>query len=597
MLVSLGVVANLLLLVSQSLAVKVNPLPIPTNITWGSSGALQVSRGLYLNLNGNSELVRSAFQTTVDTISRLNWVPVAIEQPIATFQPFPTGTANEKRGSQLITSVNVNIANFTAELQLGVDESYTLDASQGSSSIEITANTVWGALQSFKTLQQIVISDGNHGLIIEEPVSIDDAPLYPHRGVLIDTGRNFISIDKIKENIDILSLSKFNVLHWHMTDDQSWPIQINAYPEMTQGGAYSSREQYSQQDLQEIVAYANRRGVRVIPEVDMPGHSSQGYTSIDPALIPCANSWWSNDVWEYHTALEPNPGELDIMYNKTYEVVGTIYNELSQIFPDNVFHVGGDELTTNCYNYSEPTMEYISEGHSWNDLVSYWVNRTQPIFRNRANRRLMMWEDIVINEPQADNVPKDVILQSWNNGVANVKALTAQGYDVVVSSSDFLYLDCGYGGWVTNDPRYNVESNPDPSTPNFNYGGNGGSWCAPYKTWQRIYDFDITANLTAEEAQHVIGAEAALWSEQVDSTVVTIKMWPRAAALAELVWSGNRDPDGFKRTTDMTQRIFNYREYLLALGYYVSPLVPKYCLLHPHACDLYYNQSIMGYSV
>ena len=128
-------------------------------------------------------------------------------------------------------------------------------------------------------------------------------------------------------------------------------------------------------------------------------------------------------------------------------------------------------------------------------------------------------------------------------------------------------------------------------TETFNYGGDGGSWCSPYKTWQRIYDFDFTSTLTPAERSLIMGAEAPLWSEQVDSTIISQKMWPRAAALAELVWSGNRNEKGEKRTSELTQRIYNFRELLVGVGVQASPLAPKYCLQHPHACDLFYNQT------
>ena len=156
------------------------------------------------------------------------------------------------------------------------------------------------------------------------------------------------------------------------------------------------------------------------------------------------------------------------------------------------------------------------------------------------------------------------------------------GYDIIVSSASHLYLDCGYGGFVTNDPRY-VDSDHNEE---FNQGS-GGSWCNPYKTWQRIYSYDFAANLTQEEKQHIIGVEAALWSEQVDSIVVSQKIWPRTAALAELTWSGNKDVEtGKLRTNSLTQRLLNFREYLVAIGYNASPLVPKYCMRNPHACDI-----------
>jgi hypothetical protein len=118
--------------------------------------------------------------------------------------------------------------------------------------------------------------------------------------------------------------------------------------------------------------------------------------------------------------------------------------------------------------------------------------------------------------------------------------------------------------------------------------------CAPYKTWQRIYDYDFTTNLTTTEASRVLGVTAPLWSEQSDDTTISSKMWPRAAALAELSWSGNKGANGKSRVTQLTQRILNFREYLVANGVAAAPLMPKYCLQHPHACDLYYDQGAVA---
>ncbi|CAG8123436.1 unnamed protein product [Penicillium nalgiovense] len=579
-------------------SVQVNPLPAPRNITWGSSGPIQVN---YLNLNGHSPLLTQAWERAWETITTLQWVPAAVESPIASYPAFPTFTPastpapKAKRAPSAIHNVDVHVVDNDADLQHGVDESYTLVVGNGG--IRINAQTVWGVLHAFTTLQQIIISDGKGGLIIEQPVKIKDAPLYPYRGIMMDTGRNFISVRKILEQIDGMALSKLNVLHWHLDDSQSWPMQMSSYPEMTKD-AYSPREIYTEHDMRRVVAYARARGVRVIPEVDMPAHSASGWQQVDPEIVACANSWWSNDVWAEHTAVQPNPGQLDIIYPKTYEVVSNVYQELSRIFSDNLFHVGADEIQPNCYNYSTHITKWFAEDPSrtYNDLAQYWVDHSMPIFRSVGDhRRLMMWEDIAVATESAHDVPKDVIMQTWNSGEGegNIKKLTSAGYDVVVSTSDFLYLDCGRGGYVTNDARYNVQSNTDGGV-NFNYGGDGGSWCAPYKTWQRIYDFDFLTNLTSSEAKHIIGAEAPLWSEQVDDVTVSSVFWPRAAALGELVWSGNRDAAGRKRTTSLTQRILNFREYLVANGVMATALVPKYCLQHPHACDLYKNQTIMS---
>ncbi|KAL5001624.1 glycoside hydrolase superfamily [Aspergillus recurvatus] len=599
--------AALFTVASTVAAVKVNPLPAPRHIVWGHSGTKPLSDvTLRTERDTDDSILTNAWDRAWERIVSLEWVPAGVEAPIPEFDEFPTSTPSasasasaaatkRKRAAVPIQFVDVDVEDWDADLQHGVDESYTLDAKDGSDAIEITAKTVWGALHAFTTLQQLVISDGNGSLILEQPVHIKDAPLYPYRGIMVDTGRNFISVRKLYEQLDGMALSKLNVLHWHLDDTQSWPVHIDAYPEMIKD-AYSVRETYSHDDLRSVVAYARARAIRVIPEVDMPAHSASGWQQVDPEIVACANSWWSNDNWPLHTAVQPNPGQLDIINPKTYEVVQDVYEELSGIFTDNWFHVGGDEIQPNCYNFSTYVTKWFQEDPSrtYNDLMQHWIDNAVPIFQRVSDvRRLVMWEDVVLNTEHADDVPTDIVMQSWNNGLENIDKLTERGYDVIVSSSDFMYLDCGRGGYVTNDDRYNVQANPDPDTPSFNYGGIGGSWCAPYKTWQRIYNYDFTLNLTDAQAKHVLGATAPLWSEQVDDVNVSNMFWPRAAALAELVWSGNRDAKGNKRTTLFTQRILNFREYLLANGVMAATVVPKYCLQHPHACDLNYDQTAL----
>jgi len=594
------------LLARSAGAVAANPLPKPAQITWGSEGAFSVGS---LTLSSvDSQIVQDGFNRAYKAITDLKWIPAATEAPIRSFEPFPTATGAAKKkhkkrqyntpsnSTGSLSSVKVQVKNTHAALQHGVDESYTLDITKGSSSIDITAETVYGALHAFTTLQQIVINDGKGNLIVEAPVSIKDAPLYPLRGIMIDSGRNYLSKKKIMEQIDGMALSKLNTLHWHMIDAQSWAVELDTYPEMTED-AYSPNEVYSKAVLKEIIEYAGARGVRIIPEIDMPGHASSGWKQIDESILACINTWWSNDNWPLHTAVEPNPGQLDILNNKTYEVTGKVYKELAELFPDNWFHIGGDELHMNCYNFSSLAREFFASGKSMGDLYQVWVDRALPNFSKQANKTFIMWDDVLLSPDAAATgvVPKNVVLQAWNNGLTNIYNATAKGYRVIVSSSDFLYLDCGFGGWVGNDQRYNVQANPDAAsgTPNFNYGGNGGSWCAPYKTWQRIYDYDFTQGLSDEQKKLVMGSIAPLWAEQVDDVVISPKMWPRAAALAELTWSGNRDENGNKRTTEMTQRILNFREYLVANGVMAAPLMPKYCLQHPHECDLNLNQTVL----
>ncbi|KAF3482883.1 beta-hexosaminidase [Arthroderma uncinatum] len=584
-----------LVLSGVSDAVAVNPLPAPRSISWGKSGPLYLAP--FVRYSGTRDQnLQEAWRRTFNTIVKLRWTPAVPDVPFPTFDPFPTPKAKRDdigyRNS--IGQVNVKVEDTKAKLSHGVDESYTLEIKDGSSSIDITAKTVWGALHAFTTLQQIVIADEQSGrLSVEHPVMIKDQPLYPIRGIMVDSARNFISVDKIKEQLDAMSLSKMNVLHWHLTDTQSWPIEIKKYPQMTKD-AYSRRMTYTHGDVKDVIGYARARGIRVIPETDTPGHSSSGWKQIDPDLVSCANSWWSNDDWPKHTGVEPNPGQLDPAYDKTYEVIENIYGELSDLFEDEMYHIGGDELQPNCYNFSSHVTKWLAEDASrtFNDLLQSYVDRLFPALKKRNDRRLIAWEDIFTSEQMhAKKVPKDTIMQSWNKGLENLKLLTSNGFDVIVSSADFFYLDCGNGGWVTNDPRYNIMENPDSKTPNFNYLGDGGSWCAPYKTWQRIYDYDFTDGLNDEEKKHILGGISPLWSEQVDDVIISSKFWPRAAALAELFWSGNKDDKGQKRTTQMSNRILNFREYLVANGVGAAPLQPRYCLQHPHHCDLFLNQT------
>ncbi|EEP81709.1 beta-hexosaminidase [Uncinocarpus reesii 1704] len=582
------------LLVERGHAVQVNPLPAPREIEWGTSGPRYLDWHVRFNGPGD-HTIQAAWRRAWNTITRLRWTPAVTEAPIPTFAPFPSD--NEKRDALhsrgTVRNVNVKVDDTDTELQHGVDESYTLQISEDSDKIEITAKTTWGALHAFTTLQQIVIA--HHGqLLVEQPVKITDSPLYSVRGVMVDTARNFISVRKIFEQIDGMALSKLNMLHWHLSDTQSWPLEVRSYPQMTKD-AYSHRETLSPHDVRQVIEYGRARGVRVVPEISMPSHSASGWKQVDPDIVACEDSWWSNDVWEKHTSVEPNPGQLDIANDKTYHVAETVYRDVSRLFTDHWFHIGGDELRTNCYKTSKHVRAWLQEDSSrtFDSLLQHWVDKIVPRLKKvNKNHRLIMWEDILLSQVMhADELPKDVIMQAWNGGLSHIKNLTSRGHDVIVSSADFMYLDCGYGGWVGNDPRYNEMENPDPSKPTFNYLGPGGSWCAPYKTWQRIYDYDFTDGLTDDEKKRVLGAVAPLWSEQVDDVVISYKMWPRAAALAELVWSGNVDKNGQKRTTLMTQRILNFREYLVANGIPAAPLQPKYCLQHPHHCDLFYNQT------
>ncbi|MCO5588495.1 hypothetical protein L7F22_042452 [Adiantum nelumboides] len=223
-----------------------------------------------------------------------------------------------------------------------------------------------------------------------------------------------------------------------------------------------------------------------------------------------------------------------------------------------------------------------------NTLLEYFVGLTHPYITS-DNKTAIYWEDIllsnVVHVRSSFIPPETTILETWNEGPLNTKRLTAAGYRTIVASADFYYLDCGRGDFVGNNTNVDQQVNPTPGTPSYNYGGSGGSWCAPYKAWQQIYDYDITYNLTEEEAGLVIGGEVSLWSEQSNETVLDGLLWPRASALAESLWSGNRDGEGERRFVDALYRLNDWRYHMVSRGIKAMPLQPFWCLKHPGECN------------
>jgi hexosaminidase len=195
---------------------------------------------------------------------------------------------------------------------------------------------------------------------------------------------------------------------------------------------------------------------------------------------------------------------------------------------------------------------------------------------------VVYWEDILLDA----NVkvgpsflpPEHTILQTWNNGPNNTKLIVSSGYRAIVSSSEFYYLDCGHGDFPGNDSQYD----PPPTSGD---SGNGGSWCGPFKTWQTIYNYDIAYGLTPEETKLVLGGEVALWSEQADPTVLDVRIWPRASAMAETLWSGNRDESGKKRYAEAMDRLNDWRHRMVNKGIRAEPLQPLWCIKNPGMCN------------
>ncbi|KAI9316280.1 glycoside hydrolase superfamily [Dichotomocladium elegans] len=512
--------------------------------------------------------LKEAIERTMTRIQTEYWVPVHHHRHPRQPQP------------QLLSELRVVVDDRDADLVQGVDETYNLHVT--STGAVLQAATIWGALHGLETFSQLVQYDGDRDalFIAETPIEIEDAPAFTHRGLLLDTARNY-----------------FAVFHWHISDSQSFPLELESVPELAEFGAYrqkrgkrkgqQERMVYTKADVGRIVAYARARGIRVIPEIDMPAHTGS-WAKSHKHLTTCSGRFYldPSNEWSERYAAQPTTGQLNPVLEETYELVQKVVEEVASLFPDAMYHGGGDEPVFKCWLEDEHVQRYI---HTHNvtarDLLEMFLTR-EVGFIQQAKKVPILWEDPVTVD--GIDIPTDVVLQVWYNPVQQA---AKKGYKVIASHAQFWYLDCGHGGWTGNDTTYDEQFPPPiPAsllkelerhnlTHNYrpqNWGGMGGDWCGPFKTWQRIYSYDMTFNLTREEAKNVLGGEIAMWTEQTDPVGLDGRLWPRTAAAAEVLWSGryNRE-DGMQRDLgDAMVRLFDWRFRLVSRGIQAEALQP-----------------------
>ncbi|KAK4487330.1 hypothetical protein RD792_006057 [Penstemon davidsonii] len=477
-----------------------------------------------------------------------------------------------------LAALTITISDAAAPLTHGVNESYTLNIPSTGGGAALTAETAWGAMRGLETFSQLVYSNPSR---VACGLYISDVPLFVHRGIMLDTSRNYYGVEDLLRLIRAISMNKLNVFHWHITDSHSFPLVLPSEPELSAKSAYTEEMKYMAADVKNVVEYGMEYGVRVVPEIDMPAHTGS-WAEAYPEIVTCADMfWWPAEAeWTDRLAAEPGTGQLNPLHPKTYEVVKNVIHDVVSMFPDQLYHAGADEITPNCWKTDPSIQTFLSKNGTLSQILETFINSTLPYILS-LNRTVIYWEDVLLDENVKVNPsllpPEKVILQSWNNGPNNTKRIIDSGYRAIVSSSDFYYLDCGHGDFLGNDSEYN-------QPPGFDQG-NGGSWCGPFKTWQMIYNYDITYGLTEAESKMVLGGEVALWSEQADSTVMDSRIWPRASALAEALWSGNRDEMGNKRFAEVTDRLNEWRYRMVTRGIGAEPIQPLWCIKNPGMCN------------
>lgn len=441
---------------------------------------------------------------------------------VTNWKGYPIDTLSELSDSSFIVLKLVSDGDFEN------DEAYRLSVTE--QGIHITAKKREGIFYGIQTLRQLLPTQIEHtdpsliprNTVWEIPsVNIYDYPRFGYRGMHLDVARHFFPIDFVKKYIDLLAMYKFNRFHWHLTEDQGWRIEIKKYPKLTEIGAwrnstlignYGSDKYdgisyggfYTQEEIKEIVAYASERHITVIPEIELPGHSTAAIAAF-PELgcfdqeVEVATTW---GVFE----------DIYCPKEETFEFLEDVLDEVIELFPSTYIHIGGDEAPKKQWEESEIAQAVIKrEGlKDEHELQSYFVSRIEK-YLNSKGRQIIGWDEIM----EGGLAPQATVM-SWRGESGGIEAAKMQ-HDVIMSPNASNYFD-----------HYQAE--PTEAEP-IAIGG--------LTTLQDVYNYEpIPAELTVEEAQYILGAQANVWTEYIHTgSKVEYMAFPRAIALSEVLWT------------------------------------------------------------
>ncbi|KAH8841863.1 hypothetical protein MCOR02_003994 [Pyricularia oryzae] len=506
----------------------------------------------------SKEIVKGGVSRSLGSIFRRNLIPWKLvpKNKIDEFEP-PLGGKSTSVTSLVITQTSQDQPKTFKALAGEVDESYSLTIDKEGRA-KLSAKSSIGILRGLETFSQLFYqhSTGTCWYTPYAPVSIDDAPLYPHRGILFDTARQWYPVVNLLRTIDAMAWNKMNRLHVHVTDSQSWPLDLPSMPEVAREGAHRRDLIYTADDIRRVQEYGVHRGVQVYFEIDMPGHIGSLYHS-HPELIVAYN-----EQPYYHYCAQPPCGAFKLNDSRVDAFLEKLFDDvLPRVHPYAAyFHTGGDELNANDSMLDENIRSNKSE--VLQPLLQKFIDKQHERVRSH-DLTPVVWEEI----PLDWNVTlgKDVPVQSW---LGNAQKLAAAGHQVIDSNYNFWYLDCGRGQWINmeNGAAYR-QFYP------FN------DWCGPTKSWQLVYSYDPRAGLSEEAAKLVLGGEVAIWSETIDEQTIDSIIWPRANAAGEVLWSGRIDPaTGQNRSQlEAIPRLSEMRERLVARGVRPAALTQLWC--------------------
>ncbi len=465
--------AGLLIIGIAAQAAGPDLMPLPASMTV-RAGQLPVDSSFGVALHGPSDArVEAAARRFLDRLSLISGISL-------------NGAAAKDRATLLLDWREAS----PAAPQVDEDESYVLEIDPAQA--RLSARTSIGVLRGLETLLQCVQRDQSGTRI--PALEIRDRPRFRWRGVLLDSARHFLPVASVKRTLDGMAAFKFNVLHWHLSDDQGFRLESKRFPNLQQLG--SEGLFYRQAEIREIVAFAADRGIRVIPEFDMPGHATSwfvGYPELASGPGPYA---LQHEAGLFEPTMDPSRPEI-------YPFLDSFFGELAELFPDDYVHIGGDEVDAAQWKGSAAVQAFMqAENLATPGQLQAYFNRRVHELLTQHGKKMIGWDEVL-----APGLPPDVTVQSWR-GLSALAQTLRSGHAGILSFG--YYLD----QLQPAAEHYAV----DP------------------------FDGEVRA-LTPAQRDKILGGEACLWSEHISPENLDLRLWPRAAVVAERLWSPQRNRD------------------------------------------------------
>jgi len=507
--------------------------PLPQSLSFGRTRGI-LSAGFKVNVVELQDGL--AETTTASGTSRAK--ADMVEEAVARYSEmcFSQGGSLERSGgAQIGTQLEALRIEVPAATRNPLDlqdaaENYTLEVSFPEA--VLSASSGVGVLRGLETFCQM-LQDSGHGALSILQANITDYPRFGFRGLLVDSSRHFLPLAVLRENVDAMLYNKMNVLHWHIVDGNSFPYVSKVFPKLSEEGAYSPRETYTIEEVVDFVEFARLRGVRVLPEFDTPGH-----------VFPS----WGHGYPEVVTKCKDGTlGPLRADLNATYDFLKSLFTEVSSVFPDQYLHLGGDEVKFDCWNSNDEVSKFMKARNlNGAGLETYFEQRLLDIVGG-IGKSYIVWQDIFNN---GVTVKPDTVIDVWRKGFLGMgfdrktlEKAAAQNFKVIVS-----------GGWYLDD---------------------GDGKCCKFDGWKFYAQdpADFKGGVRAEARGRLMGGKACMWSEHVDATNHVSRIWPRASAVAERLWSHK----SANNQTEADPRLTKFRCSMISRGIRAEPVDPGFC--------------------